>query len=272
MFQVYGAMLKNELKHTICKYAYNEIEQLTLIGDPLLVSTTELGGGMMEATLKKRSIIQKSPISVGCAVLFISKTIMMRFYSDFILKHINKRSVCAAYVDTGKYCILCLIIRDQEIFSDCWKMALAEDSLEKCVSPEQKSSFLKDAKEFLVDETSKETILATKIPGRFAVESVADVMIALNPKSYFETSEDHNFPTKISCKGVSKKQNSRLLTRQAYTEALFGDQPKKIINTGFLRKKSEMVTYQMLRNGLHAGFYKRAMHDCFIHSFVYPWL
>lgn len=46
-------------------------------------------------------------------------------------------------------------------------MALAEDSLEKLVEPEQLMSFLADSKNYLVDETNEETIRATKIPGRF---------------------------------------------------------------------------------------------------------
>lgn len=237
-----------------------------------MVSSNELGGNMLEVTMRKQNIIQRSPITIGCAVLFISKAIMMRFYSDFILKHINKRYVAPIYCDTG---IVLPDFQDQLPdfhVADCWKLALAAESLEKCVAPSQMDSFLADSREFLVDETSKETIAATKVPGKFAVESRADIAICLNPKSYFESLLDHEYPTKLSTKGISKRQNLRQLTRQSFTEALFGEGPKKIVNTGFLRKQSEMCTYRMIKNGLHAGFYKRFTHDCFVHTTVYDWL
>lgn len=101
LFYTYGAMLKNELKHTVCKYAYSADEELSMMGDPLMISNTELGDGMTEFSFKKQHVIQKSPISIGCAVLFISKTIMMRFYYDFLLKHIDRSKIAPCYFDTG---------------------------------------------------------------------------------------------------------------------------------------------------------------------------
>lgn len=155
---------------------------------------------------------------------------------------------------------------------DCWKLALAEKSLVDCVPVELREKFQDASREFLVDDSTPERFLETKRPGKWAIESEADFYIGLGSKSYFESDDEHQYAKKLSAKGISIRQNFQRLTRQRYLETLFEGKVEKIKNVGFLKKKSELVTYQLLKNGLTAGFYKRRVLSCFVHSEPYEWM
>lgn len=253
---LYGSTLRSQEKDTICKFSSSRKEYLRYASDPLLVSATDYSDGLTEFTMRKSNVLLKSPITIGAVVLFHSKRYLLEFYYGFVKKFISDYLQWPVYCDT-----------------DCWKLALAADSLTECVPQHRMAEFKLAAGRLLVDQTDKQSILATKRPGKWAVESRARCFIGLAAKSYFECDDlNQQYPSKLSVKGISKKTNSKLLKRDLFKSILFGRKPPSFKNVGILRKSSAIVSYVCDKRGLTAAFYKRYVLDNRVHTVPYDWI
>ena len=129
-------------------------------------------------------------------------------------------------------------------------MVLSSESIDDIIRPELREEYGTEGKaEFL--PTSK---YHDRTPGLFKAEFPGTRMIALTSKCYY--TEDKKMNSKISCKGVSKKQNE--MTWNRYLEALSGSQDKAI-NTGFRVSNNGVVTYTQQKLGLSAYYHKRVV-------------
>ena len=170
----------------------------------------------------------------------VSQLRMLEFYYDFLDTYIDRTDFELIQMDT-----------------DSMYMALSSESINDIIRPESKEEY---------DNGSKAEFLSTskyhdRTPGLFKAEFQGTRMIALTSKCYY--AEDKKMKSKISCKGMSKKQNKMTGTR--YLEALSGSRDKAI-NTGFRISRNGVITYTQKKLGLSAYYDKRVVSPDGIHT------
>ena len=165
---------------------------------------------------------------------------MLEFYYDFLDKYIDRIDFELIQIDT-----------------DSMYMALSSESIDEIIRPESRKDYDNGGEaEFL--STSK---YHDRTLGLFKAEFQGTRIIALTSKCYY--TEDEKMKSKISCKGVSKKQNE--MTWNRYLEALSGSLDK-VINTGFRVSNNGVVTYMQKKLGLSAYYDKRVVAPDGIHT------
>jgi hypothetical protein len=255
---LYGATLRNETKDSTCKFLstkQNSDAFTRIFSNPLLTNVTDLGDDLVECTMKKSPVTLRSPATLGVAVLNWSKFKLLSFYYSFLKICLDHRKHHLLYCDT-----------------DALKFALAGQTLRDCVPPEKISLFDQLSKKFIVDETDKTSIAATKRPGFWTLETCSSLYIGLAAKTVFETSDQKNLSTKLSLKGISHRTNFDRLTKQLFFDTLAGCSLAKFENTGFMKKgdQKNVVTYRAMRTGVTAAFFKRLVLPCLVHCDPHP--
>ena len=173
--------------------------------------------GALEIKERKRKVIITRPYQCGIAVYQLAKIRMLGFYYDFLDKYIDRIDFELIQMDT-----------------DSMYMVLSSKSIDDIIRPELKEEYNSGGKaEFLSKSKYHD-----RTPGLFKAEFQGTRKIALTSKCYY--AEDEKMKSKISCKGVSKKQNE--MTWNRYLEALSGSKDKAI-NSGFRISRNGVVTY-----------------------------
>lgn len=99
----------------------------------------------------------------------------------------------------------------------------------------------------------------SRTPGKFKQEFKGTAIVALNSKTYICSSApvegQHNGRTKLSSKGLSKRTNN--LTLNHYKKVLRSRRHLNGVNTGFVRKRNNTVTYSQIKRGLSYFYGKR---------------
>ena len=163
---------------------------------------------------------------------------MLEFYYDFLDRFISREDFELIQMDT-----------------DLMYVAVSGDSLDELVKPEMREIFEVEKPNWMVTNKFSE-----RTSGLFKTEFQGDRMIAITPKCYYA---DGPKGRKISCKGVSKKQNE--MSWERYGTALNGcvDMAK---NTGFRIRNGGLVTYEQTKLGLSAYYDKRIVLEDGIHT------
>ena len=210
-----------------------------IVWSPFFADLEEINGAY-QISMRKRSVDIKRPYQCGIAVYQLAKLRMLEFYYDFLDKFVDRRDFELIQMDT-----------------DSMYMALSRDGIDDIIKPDLKDEYLAVKKEFLTT-----TEFDKRTPGLFKDEFQGARMIALTSKCYYADRGDDDSP-KISCKGVSKRQNN--LTWRRYYEALFGA-VDRATNKGFRVDHGKVVTYDQNKLGLSAYYDKRVVHDDKIHT------
>lgn len=75
---------------------------------------------------------------------------------------------------------------------------------------------------------------------------------------------------KKGIKGIRQTTNEKLITEKVFEDILFDKaELPEILNTGFIQKHHEILTYDLMKRSLHACYGKRAIYDCGIHTYTY---
>ena len=78
LLQIYGKSVENVRNHVDMRVAVNEKQSKKLIAKPNFKSFKIVNENLTLVTLSKTEVCLDKPISVGCAILDISKLIMYR--------------------------------------------------------------------------------------------------------------------------------------------------------------------------------------------------
>ena len=200
--------------------------------------------GAYEIKERKKKVNITRPYQCGIAVYQLAKLRMLEFYYDFLDRYIDRRDFELIQMDT-----------------DSLYIALSEKSIDNIVKPEMREEYYQNGKgvksKFL--STSK---YDDRTPGLFKLEFEGTRMIALTSKCYFAENQTDN-KTKVSCKGVSRKQNE--ISWKRYMDALYGSKDMAQ-NTGFRVVGNKMATYTQNKLGLSAYYDKRIVSEDGIHT------
>ena len=237
----YGKMIENLEKHISTKFTRDEKLIDKIFRSPFFEDLEEINSGVFEVRQRKKQVTITRPYQCGIAVYQLAKLRMLEFYYDFLDKFCDRRDFELIQMDT-----------------DSFYMALSANDFDEIIKPEMKELYKEEKKNWLVtDEYSK------RVPGLFKAEFQGKRMIALTSKCYYADSGGDEGVKKLSCKGVSRRQNKMNWDR--YKNALFGSLDKAR-NIGFRKRDNHIVTYEQSKLGLSAYYDKRIVHEDGIHT------
>ena len=231
-----------------------------LINHALFKSLNEIDEETYEVTMRKSTIEHKEPIAIGFFILQYSKLRMLELVYNFFVK----------YCDRSMYEFI-------EMDTDSLYMALAADSIEKCIRPDMILQWqlirAEDCEDdFTANSTcnffpreccERHTQHDKREPGLFKEEWRGHEMIALCSKTYCcfnrETQE-----VKFSSKGLNKNNLEESLNK--YRRTLETKENCSSFNTGFRCVNNGMATYVAHKKGISYFYPKRVVMDDGIHT------
>ena len=233
----YGKMIEDLERHSSVKFTTDPKEIAKAFRSPYLKDLISVGEAT-EIVMAKKEVEISRPYQCGIAVYQMAKLRMLEFYHDFVDRFIDRSDYELIQMDT-----------------DSLYMAISSGDIDDIIKPELRETYEKMKPSFLPT-----TEYAVRTPGLFKKEFTANRMIALTSKCYYA---DNEKKSKISCKGVNKRQNEK--TWESYLAALNGS-IDKARNIGFRRDGSRMITYDQEKLGLSAYYDKRRVLEDGIHT------
>ena len=101
---VFGKTMENVRKHRDIKLVTTEKRRLKLVSEPNYHTTKHFSENLIAIEMKKTKIKMNKPIYLGASILDISKTLMYKFWYDYLkLKYNDKVKLC--YMDTDSFII-----------------------------------------------------------------------------------------------------------------------------------------------------------------------
>ena len=101
---VYGKTMENIRKHRDIHLVTNDKKRSKLVSEPNYHATKCISKNLLVMEMKKREIYMKKPVYLGQAILDISKTLMYKFWYEYIKpKYADNAKLC--YMDTDSFVI-----------------------------------------------------------------------------------------------------------------------------------------------------------------------
>ena len=101
---VYGKTMENIRKHRDIHLVTNDKKRSKLVSEPNYHATKCISKHLLVMEMKKHEIYMKKPVYLGQAILDISKTLMYKFWYEYIKpKYADKAKLC--YMDTDSFVI-----------------------------------------------------------------------------------------------------------------------------------------------------------------------
>ena len=99
---VYGKTMENIRKHRDIHLVTNDKKRSKLVSEPNYHATKCISKNLLVMEMKKREIYMKKPVYLGQVILDISKTLMYKFWHEYIKpKHADNVKLC--YMDTDSF-------------------------------------------------------------------------------------------------------------------------------------------------------------------------
>jgi len=232
----FGRTGMDKNKHKKVKYC-NEI-QFNKAKNGYFYYDSEEYNGVYEVVKRAKTVLQNMPIQIAFSVFDDSKLRMLQFYFDCIDKYIDRS--CFQYI---------------EMDTDSAYMALT-DEIENIIKPE-----LRDEFKFNKHKWFPSTDRDKRTPGLFKIEYEGNGMVALCSKTYYVWGDKD----KVSSKGLQKRRNSEVLTKDRYLQCLFNSESISGINMGFRFERKMMKTYEQSKIGLTPLYTKAIVMEDGIH-------
>ena len=228
----YGKTVTNQERHRVVKVA-DETDAPCLVNDDHFRALHDLGDGVYEVELTKKTISLNLPIQIGFFVYQYAKLRMLQFYYDFLVKfvHLTDFEMCEMDTDSGEN-------RDELIRTD-----------KREVYETEKIDW------FPRDDTDAHKAFDKRTPGLFKIEWEGRGIVALCSKTYFCFGDQN----KVSCKGLNKKTNE--ITKEKYLNVLRLQAPGSGINRGFRMRDGDMYTYEQTKTAFTYLYPKRKVHE-----------
>ena len=274
----YGVTLTNSAKWTNVKYVKGVREASKEVNDKLFIKleTINASKDLFEIEKEKKIVEYRYPSQIGFWILWESKTYLLKFYFDFILKFINFSSVSpilgdtdSIYLNLGQYTFEgCVKEEMRSFFHYLTKGRCVKVTGIQYIEPDGENTFFpRSCCDFCKKNDSRTPLL-------FHLEAEGHQSVALCSKTYAilnkKESEENVIPdelvmVKYSCKGQTrcnvKKDGSQYL--QAYNDRtnIYAE------NVGFQHKKqkgqdSKMVTYVTQKSSFQWLYLKRYILGC----------
>ena len=101
---VFGKTMENVRNHRDIKLVTTNEKRNKLVSEPNYHTATQFSENLMAIEMKKTRVVLNKPIYLGQAILHISKTLMYKFWYDYIkTKYGDKAKLC--YMDTDSFII-----------------------------------------------------------------------------------------------------------------------------------------------------------------------
>ena len=101
---VFGKTMENIRKHRDFKLVAAEEQRSKLVSEPNYHTTKYFRENLLEIEMKKTKVTMNKPLYLGMSILDISKTLMYKFWYDYIKpKYGDKAKLC--YTDTDSFII-----------------------------------------------------------------------------------------------------------------------------------------------------------------------
>ena len=111
---VFGKTMENVRKHRDIKLVTTEKRRLKLVSEPNYHTTKHFSENLIAIEMKKTKIKMNKPVYLGASILDISKTLMYKFWYDYLkLKYNDKVKLC--YMGTDSFIIN---IETEDLYKD----------------------------------------------------------------------------------------------------------------------------------------------------------
>ena len=101
---VFGKTTENVRKHRDIKLVATEEQRSKLVSEPNYLTTKHFTEKLLEIEMKKTKVTMNKPLHIGMTILDISKTLMYKFWYDYIKpKYGDRAKLC--YTDTDSFII-----------------------------------------------------------------------------------------------------------------------------------------------------------------------
>ena len=111
---VFGKTMKNVRRHSDIKLVTKDKRRNHLVSEPNYHSTKWFSEGTLAIELRKTKVKMNKPLYLGLSMLEISKTLMYKFWYDYI-KPKYEDNAKLGYMDTDSFIIY---IKTEDIFED----------------------------------------------------------------------------------------------------------------------------------------------------------
>ena len=101
---VVGKTMENVRKHRDIKLVTTEEKRIKLVSEPNHHTTKQFSENLLAIEMKKTKVKMKKPVYLAMSVLDISKTLMYKFWYDYV-KPKYKEKVKLCYMDTDSFVI-----------------------------------------------------------------------------------------------------------------------------------------------------------------------
>ena len=114
MMLFFGKTVENVRKHRDIKLLTNNIRRNQLVSEPNYHTTKYISENVLVIEMKKTEVKMNKPIYLGMSILDTSKTLMYKFWYDYIKpKYKDKAKLC--YTDTDSFVIY---IKTEDFYKD----------------------------------------------------------------------------------------------------------------------------------------------------------
>ena len=111
---VFGKTMENVRKHRDIKLVTTDEKRNKLVSEPNYHTTKRFSENLLAIEMKKTKVKMNKPVYLGMSILDISKTLMYKFWYDYIKpKHGDRANLC--YADTDSFIIHIMI---EDFFED----------------------------------------------------------------------------------------------------------------------------------------------------------
>ena len=111
---VFGKTMENVRKHRDIKLVTTEKRRLKLVSEPLYHTTKHFSENLIAIEMKKTKVKMNTPIYVGASIFHISKTLMYKFWYDYLKPKYND-NIKFCDMDTDSFIIN---IETEDIYED----------------------------------------------------------------------------------------------------------------------------------------------------------
>ena len=99
---IFGKTMENVRKHRDIKLVTTDVKRNKLVSEPNYHTTKRFSENLLAIEMKKIKVKMNKPIYLGMSILDISKTLMYRFWYDYLKsKYEDKVKLC--YTDTDRF-------------------------------------------------------------------------------------------------------------------------------------------------------------------------
>ena len=263
----YGKITMNKTKQTNTVYA-NGLHATYLINQARFKACRKIEDDLYEIELYKRKHVFDLPLHLGVFVYGYAKLRMCQWTHQFMQHYLPRDSYELVEMDT-----------DSSYFG------LARPTIDECVQPHLAYDYYDHYDEWfptLACPLHRQDFVDTKTagrvwvmrkccraaheydkrtPGKFKIEFQGKGIVALCSKTYVCFGGKHGNETKLSCKGIQKRNNIQNLTKENYLAVLRTQKAGCGVNKGFVARQGCVYSYTQKRYGLSYMYCKRLVLD-----------